>query len=273
MTENSKNNQTKPPLTYYGGKQKMLKHIIPLIPEHAIYNEPFFGGGAVFFEKQPSKVEFINDINGEVVNFYRVIKRDFENLQAEVDCTLHSEFQQKQAREIYFNSANKEPVLRAWAVWMLSHQSMYAILGSTCKCSKERNMARHFQSSKKMFDERYVRRLEATSIFCRDALDVICKTDTPDTFHYIDPPYFNSDMGHYGGYLEADFESLLKILSKVKGKFMLSSYPSDILNSYSTQNEWNMKVFKMCRSVGGGQKTEVLTMNYTLNVVKQLTLF
>ena len=256
-------NQNKPPLTYYGGKQKMLKHIIPLIPEHVIYNEPFFGGGAVFFEKQPSKIEFINDVNGEVVNFYRVIKRDFERLQDEIDCTLHSEFQHKQAREIYFNSTDKEPVLRAWAVWMLSHQSFYAILGSTWKCSKQRNLARHIQNRKEQFDERYVKRLEATSIFCRDAIDVISKTDAPETFHYIDPPYFNSDMGHYGGYTEADFENLLKILSKVKGKFMLSSYPSDLLDRYIKQYKWETIEFQMRRSTGKcGVKTEVLTLNY-----------
>ena len=254
--------KNKPPLVYYGGKQKMLRHIIPLIPEHAIYNEPFFGGGAVFFEKEPSKIEFINDVNGEVVNFYKVIKRDFERLQSEIDCTLHSEFQHKQAKEIYFNSADKEPVIRAWAVWMLSHQSFYAILGSSWKCSKKRNMAKQIQTKKKMFDEHYVERLEATSIFCRDALDVIRKTDTPETFHYVDPPYFNSDMGHYDGYTDADFEALLKILSAVKGKFMLSSYPSDLLSKYITQCGWRTKEFEMCRSVGGGRKVEVLTMNY-----------
>ena len=253
----------KPPLTYYGGKQKMLKYIMPYIPDHEIYDEPFFGGGAVFFEKTPSKVEFINDINGEVVNFYRVIKRDFERLHDEIDCTLHSEFQHKQALDIYFNSASKDSVLRAWAVWMLSHQSFYSMLGSTWKCSKERNLATQIQTKKKMFDERYVKRLESTSIFCRDALDVIGKTDTLKTFHYIDPPYFNSDMGTYDGYRKADFENLLRTLSVVKGKFMLSSYPSDLLNKYIEKNGWRTIKFKMCRSVGNcGVKIEVLTLNY-----------
>ena len=124
-----------------------------------------------------------------------------------------------------------------------------------------------------MFDEKYVKRLESTSIFCRDALDVICKTDAPDTFHYIDPPYFNSDMGHYGGYTEADFENLLQILCKIKGKFMLSSYPSEVLSDYSERNNWFTVNFEMNRSAGGGKKTEVLTMNYSLNIAKQLKLF
>ena len=53
----------KTPITYYGGKQSMLSIILPMIPEHNLYCEPFFGGGAVFFAKEPSKIEVINDTN------------------------------------------------------------------------------------------------------------------------------------------------------------------------------------------------------------------
>ena len=81
----------KTPITYYGGKQKMLSVILPMIPEHSIYVEPFFGGGAVFWAKEPAQVEFINDINGEVANFYRVLQTDYDALKREVDQTLHSE--------------------------------------------------------------------------------------------------------------------------------------------------------------------------------------
>ena len=253
---------SKPPLTYYGGKQQMLKHILPLIPEHMIYDEPFFGGGAVFFAKQPAKVEFINDTNGEVVNFYRVIKRDFDNLKQEIDCTLHSEYQHKQAIEIYRNSADKDAVIRAWAVWMLSHQSFYSIFCNSWKCSRQRNMAKQIQTKKELFNEVYVKRLEATSIFCRDALDVLVKTDTGETFHYVDPPYFNADMGHYGGYTESDFKDLLNVLSSLKGKFMLSSYPSDLLSEYIRHNKWNTIELDLPRAAGGGRKIEVLTLNY-----------
>ena len=59
----------KPPLTYYGGKQKLARQIVSMIPEHRLYCEPFFGGGAVFFAKPPASVEVINDTNGELINF------------------------------------------------------------------------------------------------------------------------------------------------------------------------------------------------------------
>lgn len=250
------------PITYYGGKQMMAKHILPLIPEHHLYSEAFFGGGAIFFAKPPSKVEFINDANGEIVNFYKVIKRNFKELKAEIDITLHSELQHREANAIYFKRKKDTNVMRAWAVWMLSQQSFYSIFGNTWKCGKNRNMANTIASKKAQFDETYVKRLEATSIFCRDALDVIVKSDRDDAFHYIDPPYFNADMGHYGGYTADDFEKLLIICSNLEGKFMLSSYPSELLSKYSKQFKWNTIELDLNRSAGGGRKVEVLTMNY-----------
>lgn len=119
----------------------------------------------------------------------------------------------------------------------------------------------------------YARRLERTSIFCRDALSVIKSTDTKTTFHYVDPPYFNADMGHYGGYTADDFKNLLGVLETINGKFMLSTYPSDILSDYATRNGWQMHEINMHRSAGGGTKTEVLTMNYNPAGNKQLTMF
>ena len=127
----------KTPITYYGGKQKMLGTILPLIPEHKIYTEAFFGGGAVFWAKQPARVEFINDHNAEVINFYRVLKNDFAALKREIDATLHSEGMQKEAKAIYRNPSGYSAVKRAWALWVLSHQSFYAILCDSWKYEKK----------------------------------------------------------------------------------------------------------------------------------------
>jgi DNA adenine methylase len=258
--------QLKTPITYYGGKQSMLKIILPLLPEHSIYTEAFFGGGAVFWAKAPAKVEFINDRNGEVINFYRVLKHDFEKLKKEIDGTLHSEWQQKQAKSIYLHPEHCDEIKRAWAVWVLSHQSFYAILGNTWKCSKSRSIGPQLQARKENFTGDYSKRLEHTSIFCRDALDVIKKSDHEDAFHYIDPPYFNADMGHYGGYTAGDFERLLQLLSAIKGKFMLSSYPSELLTQYALQSGWNTIEYDLPRAAGGGRKVEVLTMNYNAGI-------
>ena len=71
-------------------------------------------------------------------------------------------------------------------------------------------------------------------------------------------------MGHYGGYTIGDFEKLLQLLTLLKGKFMLSSYPSGILSEYVEKSAWKMIEYGMPRSAGHGRKTEALTMNYDL---------
>jgi len=63
----------KTPVSYYGGKQKLATKICSLIPEHTLYSEPFIGGGAIFFAKEPSPVEVLNDTNKELMNFYKVV--------------------------------------------------------------------------------------------------------------------------------------------------------------------------------------------------------
>ena len=179
----------------------------------------------------------------------------------------HSEYQQKQAKAIYLNPEGHSDIKRAWAVWTLSHQSFYSILTNTWKCSKSRAMGSQIQARKEMFTDVYSKRLEQTSIFCRDALDVIRKADHEDAFHYIDPPYFNADMGHYVGYTIEDFENLLQILTTIKGRFMLSSYPSEILSSYAKLHGWNMIELDLPRAAGGGRKIEILTVNYNVDYV------
>ena len=265
----------KTPVTYWGGKQQLLHEILPMIPPHRQYDEPFFGGGAVFFAKRPSEIEFINDINGEMINFYRVLKREFSDLKDEVNVTLHSEYQHAQARSIYASPLGHNSIMRAWAVWMLSKQSIYAILGNSWRVEIERNSAEAFHRAREAFTIVYARRLERTSIFARDALSVIEATDTPTTFHYIDPPYYNSDCGHYDGYSEADFKGLLNALSTAQGKFLMSSYPSDILSENIAAHGWRTKEINMRKSAGsaGGQKVEALTWNYNENAPRQGELF
>jgi DNA adenine methylase len=113
----------KTPISYYGGKQQLAKTIVGLIPPHRIYCEPFMGGGAIFFAKPPSSVEVINDCNGEIINFYEVMQRDFTALEKEVTISLHSWKQYHQAEVIYANPELFDRVKRAWAVWMLANSS------------------------------------------------------------------------------------------------------------------------------------------------------
>ena len=112
--------QVKTPITYYGGKQQLVKTILPMIPSHKIYCEPYFGGGAVFFAKPPSYLEAINDINDNT--FYLQLQNNFDALCDKVQKTLCCESEWKRAKEIW-KGQESTPLERAWAVWMLTNFS------------------------------------------------------------------------------------------------------------------------------------------------------
>jgi len=257
----------KTPLTYYGGKQKLAERIISMIPKHRIYCEPFFGGGAVFFAKSPAEIEVINDTNGELINFYRVLKTDYNRQAKEIKATLHSK-ESHQIAELIFNYPKLfSEVKRAWAIWTLANQSYASMLGGTWRCDfKNNSTTKRLDNKKNNFTEDYAKRLEQTQIDNRDVLKVIEIWDTKDSFFYCDPPYFNSNMGHYKEYSEQDFENLLKTLSEIKGEFILSSYPSELLEKYTKKYKWNtVKIEGIPVSVSLGRqkmKTEVLTGNW-----------
>jgi DNA adenine methylase len=252
------------PISYYGGKQKMLKDLMPIIPKHRIYCEPFFGGGALFFEKPKSEVEIINDINGEVVNFYRVVKNKYPELQKEIRATLHSREVYNEAMIIYKNPRLFTDVQRAWALWTATSQGFSNKIGSW-GFGKDPKTEKALANKREEFTKEYAERFETVQIENNDAVKVIERADTKDTFFYCDPPYIGSHMGHYSGYTENDFAELLKILSKIKGKFLLSSYPNELLAEYTKKFKWKtQKVEKLVAVTKNTNKTktEVMTMNY-----------
>lgn len=261
----------KTPISYYGGKQNLAAAIVSLIPKHTLYCEPFIGGAAVFFAKKPSEIEVINDVNRELINFYRVAKEDFVSLEKEVRISLHSRDMHRKAKVIYQHPDMFSELKRAWAVWVLSTQSFSAMLDGTWGYDKSSNTTtQKIQHHKEGFTEMLAIRLQNCQIECADALYIIGSRDTADTFFYCDPPYFNSDCGHYNGYNQQDYESLLYLLSRIKGKFLLSSYPSEILQRYTEAQGWQKWSFRQKVSVnakGGNQKskTEMLVANYPIS--------
>lgn len=254
----------KTPITYYGGKQTLVKYLLELIPKHTLYCEPFFGGGALFFAKHPSETEVINDINGEVINFFKATQIHFNELEKEIRSTLHSRELYKKARVVYEHPDLFDEVKRAWALWTLANQGFAGQLtswGFGKDNSKEASLA----NKRDAFAAPYAERLKKVQIECNDAIKVIDRCDSKDTFFYCDPPYFNSDQGHYGGYTRENYLLLLEKLSKIKGKFLLSSYPSPELTSFIKKRKWHLQSIQKYVAVTkhtDKKKTEVMVFNY-----------
>jgi DNA adenine methylase len=267
-------------LTYYGGKQKLAPLINTLIPPHQLYCEPFVGGAAVFWIKRPSEVEVINDSNGELINFYHVVKHNYDALIAMIHDTLHHRKQHTHAWVIYLNPELFSTIQRAWAVWVLATQSFASRLDGSWGFDLEYNV-----TSKKIFNSRdeftrlYAQRLEQVQLENKDALYIIKSRDASFTFFYCDPPYYNSDMGHYKGYTKRDFFHLLKTLAEIEGKFLLSSYPSPMLQAFTKRYGWHQRSIEQTVTINmksgkGKPKTEMLTANYVLEpFIPQLLLF
>lgn len=269
------------PLTYYGGKKRIAEWILQFIPQHSIYCEPFFGGGAVFFAKQPSYLEVINDKNAMVVNFYRQIQENFDIVASKIQNTLHSEFQYYQAEKIYSGQISADDIDKAVATWLVFNQSWNASARAGWKFDQGSGGSHTgivLAHARRNFCQWLRKRLQYVQISCRDALQVIRDRDSVDTFFYLDPPYPGTNQGHYAGYSWEDLESLLTILQSVKGKFALSNYPSSMISKFSAVNNWQLKETVLKKdsnmaSVKDSQKIEILLMNYQISVPRQLSIF
>lgn len=231
----------KTPISYYGGKQGMLKHILPLIPKHIVYTEAFCGGCAVLFGKEPSDCEVINDLNTELINFYRVAQNDYEALKREIDNTLHSRELHAHARHINMHPYFFNPVQRAWSVWVCTKLGFASMIDGTFGYDRSGTTTLKLFNSRDQFTEYLCQRLSKVIVENEDGLNVIQRYDCPEAFHFVDPPYVNSDCGHYSGsFNEQNLAELLAILSNVEGKFMLTMFPHKSIQMAVAANSWKI---------------------------------
>lgn len=266
------------PITYYGGKQRLAKKIVSMLPPHKIYCEPFFGGGAVYFEKPKSKVEIINDIDNRLINFYIQSQNNFEELQRLIRNTLHSETMYLHAKDIWNERIESSDLQKAWAIWLITNGSFAGSMHGGwkwCNGSSGSHSAIMVHNKRLEFAEQLHIRLSETQISCRDAIRVILERDSPLTVFYLDPPYPGSYQGHYRGYTHKDLFELLSVLSRIQGKFILSQYFTHTLKYHVMKYGWNFRTEELdlrLTHLGKSRtekRTEILVYNYEI----QKTLF
>jgi len=249
----------------------MVPTMLPMIPEHKTYVEAFAGGAALFFAKQPSAAEYLNDANGNIANFYLVVATKSQALAEMLEGTIHDEHTHGRACDIYNDPDQHDDVTRAWATWVAINMSFGGEAAATFRWGQNKhdnwtpavgirnriNAFRHYQA-----------RLRQVTVFDRDALVIVDKLDCADTFFYFDPPYVGARQGHYSGYTQNQFEALIDKASTMQGKFLMSSYHNAALTDAVRKEGWQQKEVEMRLGITGGnfRKTEVLTWNYELPV-------
>ena len=226
---------------WYGGKFSHLDWLLPLLPQVHHYCEPFAGSAAVLLNRAPAPVETYNDIDGEVVNFFRVLREDTEELTRLIKLTPFS-------REEFYTAVN-EPgrgvtrIERARRFYVRARQArtglaQTATLGrwANCKNTSRAGMSgvisRWFGGIEALGE--IGERLLRVQIENRPATDVIRLYDSPETLFYCDPPYLHETRGDSKAYgFEMDVEQhreLAVTLNRIDGKVAVSGYRCDLMD-------------------------------------------
>lgn len=259
---------------WYGGKYNHLNWLLPLLPEATHYCEPFGGSAAVLLNRKPSPVETYNDIDGEVVNFFRVLRDRQEELVKAIGLTPFSREELRIAVEE--STENLSELERARRFFVRARQvrtglAQTASVGrwAHCKLTSRAGMAgavSRWLGSVEGLSE-IVQRLLRVQIENAIAERVIQQYDSEETLFYCDPPYPHDSRGDANAYrhemTDEEHRQLARLLKKVKGKVALSGYHCNLLDEL--YRDWNYveAPAKQCLSVKQ-PRIEVLWTNYDL---------
>jgi DNA adenine methylase len=231
------------PLTYAGGIWTLFSKVLRLIPPHRVYVEPFGGSGRVLFNKRPSESEVYNDINGDLVNFFRVL-RDDEKWRKLREKLLLTPYSRQEFEDALSGRDGREldDVERARRFFVLCRQSFIGSLKEWSNAKKSNNMITTYYNAIDFFPYFHAR-LRNVKIEHGDFENVIYRYDTPETFFLVDPPYIGTDesYSHLSFSLD-DHKRLVRTLLKIRGKAMLLGYDNDIYKELE-MNGWKKLVF------------------------------
>lgn len=225
---------TRPALRYYGGKFRLAKWIIGQFPPHVCYVEPFGGAGSLILRKLPSYHDIYNDLDGEVVNFFRVLRERGDELIRAIEITPYS--REEQRLSFIPSSDDMERARRLYVRAWQSHGG-----GRTQWKSGWRYQITTIRGSKIVDDWSntdylwaIVARLKQIQIENDEALKVIKRFDHPDTLFYIDPPYQAETRSQrwskkaYTCEVDEAYHSMLgELLNSIEGMAIISGKPSE----------------------------------------------
>ncbi len=261
-------------IKYPGAKWAIAEWIVSLMPPHKSYLEPFFGSGAVFFSKPPSRIETINDLDGEIVNLFRVVREQPEALERAVALTPYSREEYERAWERHKAGDVTDPVEKARLTLIRYWQAVGSrqIYRAGWRRDVAGREAAYTLRNWVGLPERIadaVDRLKEAQIEQGDGVELIRKFASPDVLIYADPPYVleTRSQRQYNTEMEtAKHEELLAALMAHSGPVILSGYDNELYND--TLIGWD-KLQMDARCEGGGARTETLWVNFET----QMTLF
>ncbi|MGL6195311.1 MAG: DNA adenine methylase [Thermoguttaceae bacterium] len=264
---------------WYGGKFSLLDWILPLLPPSHHYCEPFAGSAAVLLNREPSPVETYNDLDGDVVHFFKILRNHATELIRLISLTPFS-------REEYFHAVcgdEKElnDIERARRFYIRARQTrtglaQTASLGrwANCKDSSRSGMSGVVSRWLGGVDalEGIAKRLLRVQIENRPAIDVIALYDSPKTLFYCDPPYYHATRGDTKAYSfemdEQQHREFAKVVNQCVGKVAVSGYDHPIMKELFPSSKWH-KIVNHPKTIHStkGTRTEILWTNYNVKMI------
>src|ERR1700739_2486156 len=250
------------PLAYLGGKNRVARKIISLIPGHTCYIEPFCGGAHVFFHKEASRVGVLNDLNEDIFNFLRICQQHYEELVRYLRFAI--------ASRRWFDLFEKTP---PETLTDIQRAARFFFLQKNCYGGLivRRNFAASVQDGSNYNPETLPELLRNTherlvhvQLECLPYQDILRKYDRPATFFYLDPPYFNRPYYKFN-FEEKDYAELAERVKNLKGKFLLSL--NDVPETRRIFHSFHIRPLQLVYSSqrkAGKRYNELLISNYKL---------
>lgn len=250
----------KPPFGRVGNKFRLRDNIVPLIPQHKIYVEPFAGSAAIFFNKEKAKINVLNDLNKDVIKRLRMVK----NAPSDLSTYKQDLNTMPKIKKFYTNHSNskQDELLIEHIRTSNGFNSIYVD-----SVSKICNVYNPFTPFERLPEYKHF--LKGVKLLSKDYEEIIDKWDSPETFFFIDPPYENTNKSFdYAEDEEFDFERLCDTLHNIKGFFMLtindSSYIRKLFNDFYIKK---INVPQYWGNVSGKKnkpRKELIIMNYEI---------
>jgi Site-specific DNA methylase len=222
----------RPLVRYHGGKWKLAGWILRHLPQHRVYVEPYGGGGSVLLQKRRSYAEVYNDLDGEIVNLFRVARDDGEALARAAELTpfARAEFAQAYEPDGEPLEQARRTLIRAF-MGFSSAGASGQVTGFRANSNRSGTTPAHDWMNFPEHLRAVVQRLRGVVIENRDALDVMRHQDGPDTVHYVDPPYVyetrhmrDRSQAYRHEMSDEQHRELAEVLVRLQGAVVVSGY-------------------------------------------------
>jgi DNA adenine methylase len=248
------------PLPWVGGKNRLATKIIALLPEHTTYVEPFAGGAQVLFHKPPSNVEVLNDLDFDIVNFFRVCQWHYEELIRYLRYCLVS----RKLHELHVKSdpSTLTDIQRAGRFFYLQKNSFGGLVVKQKFHYGVTQPSNYNPERLPKIIEQAHKRLQRVQIECLPYEQVIERYDRPTTVFYLDPPYWGPKLYRHN-FGESDFQLLAERLARIKGRFILSlNDRTEVRRTFQGYRIERAEIAYTAQAKPGKRYGELLIMNF-----------